>query len=570
VTEPAALTRRSLLALTGVGTAGLWLAACERGAAPIAPTRQLASATSAPAPATNQTSGETVSGVRLPNYIPLQGPVPDLPGDPARGVDDGFVTFPKDKLYRSVPTPPGKGDDISTLTQTLFPPPPLLEQNAAWQEVNKRLNANLKLNIVLNTDYRQRLSTTIAGGELPDFLYIVPIQSLPQFLQAKCANLTQYLSGDAVKDYPNLAALPTLAWKATVYSGGIYAVPVPRAATGFVLYRNMARMAEVGDAQPTTPEDYKKMLQQLTDPSANKWALGATGGSGSQIGPLNISTFAQMFGVPNNWRLESSGKLTRFLETDELKAAVGFARDLWAAGFYHPNSLTYTNVSSRGDFVAGRFAMLEGAWANYSGWWQMGAANDPPTQIRPQLPLALGGGKPVYWLGVGNFGVTALKNASADRIKELLAVLNYLAAPFGSEEGLLLDYGVEGPDFTWDSKGNPVPSKQGIAEVMTPWRYLTAHPEVLYNPSDATYARTLQGDQQGLIAAGIQDPTLGYYSPTDAAKGQTLAQLVSDQLLAIVTGRSPLSDFDALVKDWASQGGDQIRAEYQQALQNAA
>ena len=139
------------------------------------------------------------------------------------------------------------------------------------------------------------------------------------------------------------------------------------------------------------------------------------------------------------------GKLTRSLETDELKAAVGFARDAWAAGFYHPNSLTYTNVSSRGDLIAGRFAMLDGAWANYSGWWQMGAANDPPTQIRPQLPLSLGGGKPVYWLGVGNFGVTALKNASAERVKELLAVLNYLAAPFGSEEGLVLDYGVEGP-----------------------------------------------------------------------------------------------------------------------------
>lgn len=45
--------------------------------------------------------------------------------------------------------------------------------------------------------------------------------------------------------------------------------------------------------------------------------------------------------------------------------------------------------------------------------------------------------------------------------------------------------------------------------------------------------------------------------------------MVSDQLLAIITGRSPLSDFDPLVKNWASQGGDQIGSEYQQALQNA-
>lgn len=587
MTEPAFLTRRALLALTGLGTASLWLGACGQAAAPPSPTQPPAGAASGgaasvstvtpvgassaatAAPTPGIASGTTVSGVRLPSFIPIQGPRPDLPGDPTRGVNDGYIAFPKDKLYKSVPTPPGKGDDITTLTQTLFPPPPLLEQNAAWQQVNKQLNANLKLNIVLNTDYRQRLSTTIAGGELPDFLYIIPIQSLPQFLQAKCANLTQYLSGEAVKDYPNLAALPTLAWKATVYSGGIYAVPIPRAATGFVMYRNMARMAEVGDTQPRTPDDYKKMLQQLTNPSANKWALGATGGTGSQIGPLNLSTFAQMFSVPNNWRQDAGGKLTRSIETDEFRAALGFARDIWAAGFYHPNSLTYTNVSSRGDFVAGRFAMLEGAWANYNGWWQMGTAIDPPTQIRPQLPLSLGGGKPVYWLGVGNFGVTALKSAPADRIKELLAVLNYLAAPFGSEEGLLLDYGVEGPDFAWDDQGNPVQTKQGQTEVMTPWRYLTAHLEVLYNPADATYAKTVQSDQQALVAAGVEDPTLGYYSPTEAAKGQILAQMVSDQLLAIVTGRSPLSDLDTLLKDWAAQGGDQIRAEYQDLLQKS-
>ncbi|HEY1293971.1 MAG TPA: hypothetical protein VGJ60_12895 [Chloroflexota bacterium] len=86
---------------------------------------------------------------------------------------------------------------------------------------------------------------------------------------------------------------------------------------------------------------------------------------------------------------------------------------------------------------------------------------------------------------------------------------------------------------------------------------------------DAMYAKTVQTDQQALLAAGVEDPTLGYYSPTDAVNGQTLAQMVSDQLLAIVTGRSPLSDLDTLLKDWAAQGGNLIRTEYQQLLQNS-
>ena len=38
------------------------------------------------------------------------------------------------------------------------------------------------------------------------------VEGLPQFLKAVAADLTPYLSGDAVRDYPNLANLPTSTW----------------------------------------------------------------------------------------------------------------------------------------------------------------------------------------------------------------------------------------------------------------------------------------------------------------------------------------------------------------------
>jgi len=37
-------------------------------------------------------------------------------------------------------------------------------------------------------------------------------------------------------------------------------------------------------------------------------------------------------------------------------------------------------------------------------------------------------------------------------------------------------------------------------------------------------------------------------------------------LADIVTGRRPLSDYDQLIKDWRSAGGDQIRTELEQAI----
>jgi putative aldouronate transport system substrate-binding protein len=44
---------------------------------------------------------------------------------------------------------------------------------------------------------------------------------------------------------------------------------------------------------------------------------------------------------------------------------------------------------------------------------------------------------------------------------------------------------------------------------------------------------------------------------------------MGDGLLAIIFGRADVSSLDQLVKDWRAQGGDQIRSEFEQALQTS-
>jgi putative aldouronate transport system substrate-binding protein len=45
-----------------------------------------------------------------------------------------------------------------------------------------------------------------------------------------------------------------------------------------------------------------------------------------------------------------------------------------------------------------------------------------------------------------------------------------------------------------------------------------------------------------------------------------LDRLIQDRLTAIIGGREPMSDYDQMVKDWQSQGGDQVRKELEEAL----
>ena len=127
-------------------------------------------------------------------------------------------------------------------------------------------------------------------------------------------------------------------------------------------------------------------------------------------------------------------------------------------------------------------------------------------------------------------------------------------------------YGIKDVDYTPDSNGNPVLTQQGIAETTIPWIYITQGPNALYFPTAPEYPQVMQDAEKALLPYAQIDPTSTLYSPTFASKGSVLQQMVYNTIGEVVLGRAPASSFDQLVKDWKSQGGDQIRTEFEQAI----
>ena len=78
---------------------------------------------------------------QLPTFVPFKAPEPDLPGTADGIVSPGYINYPKDKLVQTVKDPPGRGGDVSVTLETSNPPPPPMGENAAWQAVNKAVNA---------------------------------------------------------------------------------------------------------------------------------------------------------------------------------------------------------------------------------------------------------------------------------------------------------------------------------------------------------------------------------------------------------------------------------------------
>ena len=89
---------------------------------------------------------------------------------------------------------------------------------------------------------------------------------------------------------------------------------------------------------------------------------------------------------------------------------------------------------------------------------------------------------------------------------------------------------------------------------------------MIYDPDLPDYAKVLQADEKTFAPIGIEDATFGLYSATNASKGVQLNLAFYDGLSDIVQSRRPLSDYDSLVKEWLSNGGEQIRREYAEAL----
>src|SRR5262252_5755545 len=525
------------------------------------------------AAATSPAAGQSAAGP-YPSYIPNPNkPKPDFP---ARGplYDDGYINYPANPTP-SITEAPGTGSNVIAFLNSTQPPPAPYDQNAAWQEVNKRLNANFQFNIVSQADYQAKIGALMAGSDLPDVIAAMPgitgVPNLAAFLRAQCADLTPYLGGDAVKDYPNLAAIPTFAWKNSgcAYNGKLYMWPVERYRPLNMLFRNTGIWdTELGaNYTPTNADDFKRALQQLNRPNENRYAV-----EGVNI-QYNLQVFPAMFGAPNGWALDSQGKLTKDIEAPQYKEAVGYVRDLIASGLYHPdfvqNLANATSTGATQTFAGGHAAVIVYTFGvNWSTLWNTAHAAQPPVDF---LPLGLfpahDGGKLGHFLGPGFIATNGMKQASPERIKELLRIVDWLAAPFGSAEDLLLTYGLKDVEYTLDSNGHPVQMQGKAADTQAvPWQYVVQHPQVMFFPNYPDYARLEADAEKMLIPVGIEDPTWGLFAPSMGSVGPTVGQLVLDTLTDILVGRRELSEYDQMVKDWQSKGGNQMRGELEAGL----
>jgi putative aldouronate transport system substrate-binding protein len=493
-----------------------------------------------------------------PTYQPATGPKPDLAATEA-GVQAGYTAYPSD-LVQSVSRPPGDGSTIKVMSVSFGTPPKPASANRFWAAVENALGVKIEYTIISQADYQQKMATVMAGDTdtLPDIINLFAGFVLPreaEFVQRRAEDLTPFLSGDAIADYPNLANIPTHAWRDMGRIGGrVHGIPLERPLPGSTLWLNQGMFADAGMTEGWTADDFAAVARQAT--SGRTYALGAANGS-----LFGNAVHSAAHNAPQQWAVTKDGTFLPGCADERYKASIAYQARLRKDGSYHPDATSISQIDLTTLYYNGTVGSMQDGFGAYLPKYR-----EAPDGMNPAaaLPYSVGGEPGGIVAARRSFGYTVLKKAKKERVEMLLRVLDFLAAPFGSKEWELVHYGVEGTHFTRAKDGSPEPNALGQVENNTnlPLKYLAEGPQALFVPGMPDAVKALHAWQVKTVPHAVRNASYGLQSRTYTAQGTTLETLLKDTATGIIAGRTPLSEWDATVKTWRQRGGDRMAEEF--------
>jgi putative aldouronate transport system substrate-binding protein len=542
--------RRFLQLATSTTVGGALLAAC--GGSTPQPLKTAPVATTLPQAQIDASATASVGK----NYFPGGAP----------HVLDAYTAPPP--AFQSVKWVPGSGKKVRAFEVFYATPSVPKSQNKYWQTLDKTLNVDWEVTQVVSDDYDTKGTVMLNSSSPAELMLIMDSDSVfrTAMQQGAFNDLTPFLSGNGLKEFPNLARIAPSIWENSKYQGKIYGVPRSRAELGNVDSNNVLMYRKdwadkLGLGVPQNPDEFYKMMVTFSksDPTGKGTKVWGFGGR-AYFG--NNAYLLALFGCPNNWRVESNGSFTYFIETDEFKQALDFERRLWAAGVYHPDAPIANNKQSKTGFESGKYATYLDGFGATLNEQRRTTAVDPKAEVRLLVPYN-NKGKVARRLGSGYLFMTGIPTQATtdpERIRELLRILDYLTAPVFSVENNFLTYGIDGWDSQVGAKGQRQLTDKGRNEVGE-LIGLASAPPVLYYPEDPHYVIPLQDDVRKSVQDAIPDPSWGLSSVTADKLTSSLQKTLTSGFQRIVRGQDPLSAVADVVKQWQAQGGTKIKQE---------
>ncbi|QJT04463.1 extracellular solute-binding protein [Streptomyces asoensis] len=544
---PSGPSRRSFLASTAVATAAV------AGGMPL-----LAACGGTDSGSRDGTTSGKDANKLLPTYVASTVAQPDIPSK--NGSSAGYTgKVDLATLTASVPKKLGTGASFKIMSPFWGSPPKA--GCAYYTALDAAAGTKITWQNQDGNTYGQKLGAVLASSSIPDMV-VVPgwelVGKIANAVTAKFMDLGPYLAGDKVKKYPNLAAIPSDAWRMGIFGGALRGIPMPAATASFIVpYYRKDIFDKKGYSVPKSPDEFLSWAKEATSAKAKVWACG----------DMNWTAW-NIFGVrPSGtlgWNIGSDGKLTYRVEQPEYLEALEWTRKLFDAGVVHPDDKARSGDAGQ-RFTAGQILVFNNDMSTWYGKTAEQAAANPDFVIEGMDIFGADGGDPSL-TAAQPAGIWSMirKGASKTTIENALAAADFAAAPYGTKERMLVDYGVEGTHYTVKD-GVPVKTDLGNSEVINAWVMLSAPAAYYAHPDYPEIARKQVEWQQRMGAFMKKTSTYGM-NIVEPTRYANLSSQFEQLEIDYVRGNRKLSDVQAAISTWKSSGGEKLRDWYKQLL----
>ncbi|MFF8413133.1 extracellular solute-binding protein [Streptomyces omiyaensis] len=505
------------------------------------------------------TSGKDAARI-LPAFVASDVVPADIPA--ADGSAAGFTrAIPSAELKASVAERKGKGTALTVMAPFWGTPP--APGNPYYRAMNEAIGVQATWQNQDGNVYDQKLGAVLASSDVPDVV-VVPGWNLggkiPSAIEAKFEDLGPYLSGDKVKAYPNLAAIPTDAWQRSIFGGRLRGLPMPASyVTNIAPFYRKDLFDAKGWQLPRSAGEFLALAKEITSARAKVWACGDM-----------TWTAWNMFGVLNGgdkalgWNLVD-GRLVNRIETPEYLEALEWTRKLFDAGVVHPDEKAQNQGDTGNRFTAGQCLVYNNDLSHWYAKTSEQAAQNPAFAMAAMDVPGHDGGTPRLWAtNPANIWAFVRKGAPKALIEDVLAIADFTAAPYGTKERMLTDYGTEGVHHTVED-GLPVKTDAGNLEVSSSWMFIASPAPYIAHPDTPEVTRAMVEWQQRMGAATRKSSFYGL-TVTEPSRWTGLMNDFEQLEKDVVRGRRKVSDVQQAVSEWKSKGGDQLRDWYRKLL----
>jgi len=549
------INRRSFLGLLAAGAATIGVPSLLASCAVDDPNAKTSTSGTSTSPSAEPVA--TSTNTIAPSYKPVEYVEPDFAS--VNGTLPGYTKRPE--FVKAFPTPPVTGVKFTAAAPTWSPIPDAKAEY--FKAVNAAIGNEIDFNLLSGNDIWDIAQTRLADPKsIPDW-FALPTWTVSgnakfgsEIAPSVFEDLTPYLSGDKVLDYPHLANVPTGAWMNSAWEDKLYAIPMPGGALDMTYFYRKDLLAEKGinEVAPKTIDDLYNLLKEINDPAAGKYAT---------LNPWTALTNVA-FGVMSGWG-EVDGKIVHRMETENYFDCLEFVAKLYKENLVHP------------DDAAGRQTFLDGnVYFNgdgLGGWREMVQSQigvNDSFSMDAMVPFDYKGGAPVYWKAApASFWSFIKKGIGEEKIKAILTSANFLASPYGTEEFDLVANGVEGVHFNLDANKAPVKTDKGNTEVVPSYMFLASAPGVA---ADFQYPGYVEAYSKYSQAAGefVKESAFFGLNIVVPEEYREIEVGISDLETEVQRGRTSIQTMRDRVDEWRKAGGDALRDYYKKILDEKA